>query len=113
MTMMVWASADAPDAAIPAFCSKAENSAAILLPEKIPVKIPISVMPTCTAERNLSGSWASFKAVLAALLPLLASAWRLDFLAEMMAISDMAKTPFKRISKSIIKISSIKYFNVS
>ena len=56
MTIMVWASAEAADAAIPAFCRRAENSAAILFPEKIPVRMPISVMPTCTADRNLSGS---------------------------------------------------------
>ena len=78
---------------------------ASLSPEKIPVRIPIKVIPTWMAERNLSGSDASFKAVLAPGRPFSASVWRLDLRAEIRAISDIAKKPFRRIRKRIMKIS--------
>ena len=78
-----------------------------MLPENIPVRIPMRVMPICTADRNLSGSEARFRAVLADLLPLLASACRLDLRADTTAISDMANIPLSRIRKRIMKISLI------
>ena len=92
---------------MPALTRRSENAAAILLPEKIPVRIPIRVIPICTAERNLSGSEASFRAVLARLLPLSASAWRFDLRADTTAISDMENIPLSRIRKRIMKISLI------
>ena len=91
----------------PARTRRAAKASAILLPEKIPVRIPMRVMPIWTADRNLSGSDESFSAVFAALLPLLASACRLDFLAEITAISDMAKIPFRRIRNIMMNISLI------
>ena len=48
----------------------------------------------------------SFSAFIADLLPLSASDWRLDFLAEMTAISAIAKRPFSSIRMRIINISS-------
>ena len=92
---------------MPALASTAVSSSAILLPEKIPVRIPIRVIPIWMADRNLSGSDASFKAVLADFWPLSASVCRLDFLAEISAISDIEKTPFSRISAKMMTISSI------
>ena len=106
-TIIPFAKESAAPSDIPAFSKTSANSAAILLPEKIPVRIPMRVMPICTADRNLSGSDASFRARFAFLLPLSASVCRLDFLAEIRAISDMAKKPFSRIRRRIIKISSI------
>ena len=73
ITMSPWARAPASPGAMPARTRSAANESAIAFPEKIPVRIPISVMPICTAERNLSGSDDRFRAVFAALLPLLAS----------------------------------------
>ena len=58
-------------------------------------------------ERKRSGSLANFKATLAPLLPFLAKELSLIFLADIMAISDMAKMPLNRINKRIIRISSM------
>ena len=78
---------------------------AILFPEKIPVRIPIRVMPIWTADKNFSGSSASLRAVFAALLPASASACSFDFRAETKAISDMEKIPFRRIRQSMTSAS--------
>ena len=74
-------------------------------PEYKPVKIPIKVIPIWMVERNLSGSFASFKAVPADLLPRFASVSNLAFRAETKAISDIARIPFSKIRPIIMTIS--------
>ena len=71
------------------------------------MSIPINVIPICTVERKRSGSFASFKAVPADLLPFFASAESFDLRADIRATSDMEKTPFNIINPIIIIISSI------
>lgn len=63
------------------------------------------VIPICSVERNLSGSFASFQAVLADLFPFLASAERRDLRADISATSDIAKTPLSNINPMIIDCS--------
>ena len=58
-------------------------------------------------ERKRSGSFANFNASFANLLPFLASEDRLDFRAEIKAISDIANSPFNKIRTIMIKISFI------
>ena len=66
--------------------------------------MPISVIPICTVDKNLSGLPDRSKAFCAALLPFFASVDRRDFRAEIMA------TPFNKINPIIIKISLILLF---
>jgi hypothetical protein len=67
----------------------------------------MSVIPICTVDKNLLGALAKSNAIWAFLLPFLAAVSNLFFRAEINAISDMEKTPFKRIKKNIIKISMV------
>ena len=78
-------------------------------PEKIPVSIPIRVMPICTVERNLSGLLASANASLALASPFCVCTSNLAFLADNKAISAIEKRPFKIIKPKIIKTSVIIY----
>ena len=68
----------------------------------MPVRIPISVIPICTVEKNLSGFSAKASASFADLLPFFASRARFDFLSETSAISDIARIPFDMISAAIM-----------
>ena len=74
-------------------------------PEKIPVKILISVIPIWTVERNLFGELASSKAAAAWRSPFLLAISNFDFREDMRAISDMEKIPLRITKKRIIKIS--------
>ena len=56
-------------------------------------------------DKNRSGSFASFKAVAADLLPFLASVSNFVFRADTKAISDIARTPFNKIRPIIMTIS--------
>jgi len=77
----------------------------ILLPEKIPVRIPMSVIPIWTVDKNLFGEFARSSAVTALALPFLAAFSSLFLRADISAISDIEKTPFSKIRKKIIIIS--------
>ena len=66
--------------------------------------MPISVMPTCTVERKLVGSSASFSARSAPRLPAFAIASSRARRAETIASSDMAKKPFSTTSTRTITI---------
>ena len=72
--------------------------------------MPISVIPICTVDKNLSGLPDRSKAFCAALLPFFASVDRRDFRAEIMATSDIENTQFNKINPIIIKISLILLF---
>ena len=80
-------------------------SVVILSPEKIPVKILISVIPICTVERNLFGELASSRAAEARRSPFLLAISSFVFREEIKAISDMEKTPLIMTKIKIIKIS--------
>jgi hypothetical protein len=76
-------------------------------PEKIPVKIPMMVIPIWTVERNESGFWDSCNASLALTSPLLACASNLGLRDDTNAISAIEKNPLikinrKRMNKSLI-----------
>lgn len=86
MTMIVCASPEARFTGTFHLMNASESSCAILFPEKIPVRIPINVIPICIVERKLSGLSISFRAVLAEELPLPASEAMLLRLAEISAI---------------------------
>jgi len=62
-------------------------------PEKAPAKIPISVIPICTVDRNRPGSLASLSAHCAPPLPALASALSRASRADTIAISLIDSTP--------------------
>jgi hypothetical protein len=79
---------------------------------QIPVKIPIRVIPIWTADRNLLGELAKSNAVLALLLPFLAAVSNRLFREEINAISDIEKTPFKRIKKNIMSSSNGMFLKV-
>jgi len=63
------------------------------------------VIPICTVDKNLLGAFAKSKAALALTFPFLAAFYNLFFLADINAISDIEKTPFKIIKNNINKIS--------
>jgi hypothetical protein len=65
------------------------------------------VIPICTVDRNLLGELAKSKAIWAFLFPFFAAVSNLFFRAEINAISDIEKTPFKSIRKNIITISNV------
>ena len=84
-----------------------EYRSLILSPEKIPVRIPINVIPICTVDKNLLGELANSNATFALLLPFFAAVSSLFFLAEISEISDMEKTPFNKIKMNTINSSAI------
>ena len=73
MTIRVFASPLAVETGTPHFSNTPPRERAISLPEKIPVRIPIKVMPICMVDKNLSGSPASLSALFALLFPSSAS----------------------------------------
>ncbi len=66
------------------------------------------MIPIWTVDKNSFGELAKSNATLAFLFPFLAAVSSRFFLAEIYAISDIEKTPFKTIRKRIIKISIVK-----
>ena len=77
----------------------------IVVPPKAPLSTPIVVIPTWMEERNLVGELASSKAILAPGFPFFAFSCNLGLRAEIMAISDLAKNPFRRMREDIMMIS--------
>ena len=77
----------------------------MVAPPNAPVRIPTSVMPTCTVDKKCSGLLANSNATFALEFPSSTICWRRAFLADIIAISESAKIPFKRMSKKMIKIS--------
>lgn len=82
------------------------NSVAICAPENKPVRIPMSVMPIYTVDKNRVGSSCSTLATSAPLLPFFRSISRRAFLDETKAISDIENMPFKSIRPRMTKIST-------
>src|SRR5574344_1164774 len=68
-------------------------------------------MPICIVERNFSGWFTRLSATCAALLPWRMSLFKLLFLAEIRAISYIAKTPFNKIKNMIIIMSIFPFVN--
>jgi len=70
-----------------------------------PFRMPMLVMPTWTLERNRVGSEPSVNACRAPRFPASAICVRRARLELMMAISDMANTPFSKIKLRRIRTS--------
>ncbi|SNB08019.1 hypothetical protein FPC831_520008 [Flavobacterium psychrophilum] len=75
-------------------------------PEYIPVSMPMRVIPICTVDRNLFGELAKSKAVFALVFPFFAADSSRFLRADINAISDIENTPFKRIKKKMMSIST-------
>ena len=71
----------------------------------MPLSTPMDVMPICTVDRNWVGFAISLSAARAPLSPASLSAAKRALRLDAKAISDMANTPFKRVSKTISRTS--------
>ena len=71
-----------------------------------PDRMPISVMPTCTPDRNRPGFSASFSARAAPREPSSAICWRRRRRDDTTAISASAKKPFSRMRPTTMASSS-------
>jgi hypothetical protein len=69
----------------------------------------MSVIPTWMVERKRLGDSEMCKTSFAFLFPFRINSSSLDFREETIAISDIAKSPFKRIRKIRIRICSVIY----
>ena len=67
----------------------------------MPLSMPIEVMPTCTEDRKYVGFSSSTSAAWAPLSPASLIAVRRDLRLDAKASSDIANTPFNRVSNAI------------
>ena len=105
ITMMVVAIVLAYSFRKPIFSIDGCNRRANLSPEYTPVRIAISVMPICAADKNFSGLLESSNAFFALSSPFSAWCSNLDLRAETNAISDITNNPFTKIRARSIIIS--------
>ena len=84
----------------------APSRAPSVAPPNAPDMMPISVMPTCTPDRNRPGFSASASARCAPRLPASAICCRRMRREDTIASSAIAKNPFRRVSATTMAISS-------
>ena len=77
-------------------------------PPMADARLPITVMPTCTVARNLSGSSFNLFTTSAECIPFFDNSSNLLLLADIMAISEPEKNPFAKINSNIITASISK-----
>lgn len=81
---------------------------ATVVPPKAPLKIPIKVMPIWVVDKKLFGELINLKAALALAFPSFAHCSSRTLRAEIIANSDIEKTPLAITSKMMSKASKAR-----